>query len=172
MVATRGQTGSDGPATSTPSSAAPMRHTATLAPTSDAGAVGRSEGRTTSADLTGRATGGSLTMQAGSCAKATQADPATRSRLPWLPTDYETETEPEDMYSQGHRLDPNKDRWEKPWEQQYVGHDRLFPRRAPWSKNPIDVMKEQSTDADNTSMENQDHSDLGNQQITLVPVLQ
>ncbi len=61
----------------------------------------------------GGATGGSVTTQVGSCAKATQADPATRSGLPWLPTDGETETEPKDMYSQGDRLDPHKDRWEK-----------------------------------------------------------
>ena len=61
----------------------------------------------------GGATGGGLTTQAGSCAKVTQADPAARSRLPWLPTDEETETEPEDMYSQGDWLDPHKDLWEK-----------------------------------------------------------
>ncbi len=113
MVATRGQTGSDGPATSTPSSAPPLRHIATLAPTSNAGAAGRNEGRTTSADLTGGAIGGNVTTQVGVCAKATQANPATRSRLPWLPTDEETETEPEDMYSQGDRLDPHKDQWHK-----------------------------------------------------------
>ncbi len=109
MVATRGQTGSDGPATSTPSSAAPVRHDATLAPTSDAGAAGRSEGRATLADLTGGATGGNRTTQTGSFAKATQADPAKRLRLPWLPTDDVSEIEPEDMYSQGNRLDQNKD---------------------------------------------------------------
>ncbi len=101
MVTTRVQTGSNGPATSTQSLAAPLKHTATLAPTFDAGVAGRSEGRTTSANMIAGPTGGSLTMQAGSCAKATQDDPATRSRLPWLPTDDETETEPEDMYSQG-----------------------------------------------------------------------
>ncbi len=98
MVVTRGQTGSGGPATYTPSSAAPVRYTVALAPTSDAGATGWSEGRTTSTDPTGGATGGNLMTQVGSCAKATQADPATRSRFPWLPTDDESETEPEDMY--------------------------------------------------------------------------
>ncbi len=103
------RTGSDGPVTSTPSLAVPVRHTATSTPTSDAGAAEGSEGRTTSADLMGGATGGGLTTQAGSCAKATQADPAARSRLPWLLTDEETETEPDDMYSQGDRLDPHKD---------------------------------------------------------------
>ncbi len=105
--------------------AALVRHTAALAPTSDAGAMGRSEGRTTSAHLTGEATGGNLTTQ-GSCAKATHADSATRSRLPWLPTDDKSETEPEDMYSQGDQLEPNKDKWETAvggavcWTQQVI----------------------------------------------------
>ncbi len=43
MVATRGQTGSDGPATSTLSSAAPVWHPVTSAPTPDAGANGGGE---------------------------------------------------------------------------------------------------------------------------------
>ncbi len=47
-----------------------------------------------------------------------------------------------------------------------MGHDRLFPRGAPWSDNPI------ATEPDSTNMENQDHLDLGNQRIALVPVLQ
>ena len=92
MVATRGQTGSDGAATSTPSSAAAVRHTAASATTPDA-----------------EANGGDVTTSAGGCTKATQVDPATRSRLPWLPTDEETETEPEDLYSQGDRVDSRKD---------------------------------------------------------------
>ena len=96
MVATRGQTGSDGPATSTPSSAAPVRHTAASAPTPDAGA-----------------NGGGETTQAGGCTKVTQIDPAVQSRVLWLPTDEETETEPEDLYSQGDRVDSCKDRWER-----------------------------------------------------------
>ncbi len=69
----------------------------------------RNEGRTISAGPTGEATGGHPMTQAGSCAKATQADPITRSRLPWLPIDDESETEPEEMYSQGDQLDPHKD---------------------------------------------------------------
>ena len=92
MVATRGQTGGDGPATSKPSSAVPPRQMATSAPTPDAGADG-----------------GGMTKIAGGCTKATQVDPATRSRLPWLQTDKETETEPEDLYSQGDRGDLHKD---------------------------------------------------------------
>ncbi len=49
----------------------------------------------------------------GSCAKAMQVDPAVRPGLPWLATDNESETEPEDLYSQGDRPDPHKDRWER-----------------------------------------------------------
>ncbi len=88
MGATRGQTGSGGPATSTPSSTVPLRHPVLSAPTPDAGASG--EGVTTSS---------------GGCTKATQVDPAKRSRVPWLPTDEGTETEAEDLYSQGDRVD-------------------------------------------------------------------
>ncbi len=95
MVATRGQTGSDGPATSTPSSAVPVRHPVVSTPTPDTGA-----------------NSGGETTQAVGCTKATQVDPARRSRVPWLPTDEETETEPEDLYSQGDRVDSQKDRWE------------------------------------------------------------
>ncbi len=54
MVATRGQTGSDGPATSTPSSTVPGRHPVMSAPTPDTGA-----------------NGGGETTQAGGCSKAT-----------------------------------------------------------------------------------------------------
>ncbi len=127
MVATRGQRGCDGPATSTPSSAAPVRHTATSAPTSDAGATGRNEGRTTSTDLMGGATDGGVTTQAGGCAQATQADPAIRSGLPWLPNNEETETEPEYLYSQGDRLDSHMDRWEKAVGGTVSGTRHLIP---------------------------------------------
>ena len=103
----------------------------TLAPTSDAGATGWSEGRTTSADMTVGATGENSTTQAGSCAKATQVDPTKRSRLPRLPTDDESETEPEDMYSQGDRLDPNKDQWEKAVGGAVCGACQVIPPRGP-----------------------------------------
>ncbi len=43
MVATRGQTGSDDPATSTPSSVVPGRHPVVSTPNPDAGANGGSE---------------------------------------------------------------------------------------------------------------------------------
>ena len=55
MVATRGQAGSDGLVTSTPSAAAPVRHTAALAPASEAGPVGRCGDRTTPVDPAGSA---------------------------------------------------------------------------------------------------------------------
>ncbi len=87
MVATREQTGSDGPATSTPSSTVPGRHPVVSTSTPEAGA-----------------NGGRETTQAGGCSKATQVDPAKRSRVLWLPTDEETETDPEDLYSQGDRV--------------------------------------------------------------------
>ncbi len=96
MVSTRGQTGSDSPATSTPSLAVLVSHPVVPTPTPDAGANGES-----------------VTTSAGGCTKVTQVDPAKRSRVPWLPTDEETETEPEDSYSQGGRVDSRNDRWER-----------------------------------------------------------
>ena len=114
MVATRGQTWSNGPAMYTPSSAGPVRHTATSAPTPDAGSKG-----------------GGVTTQAGGCTKATQADPAARSRVPWLPTDEEAETESEDLYSQGNRVDSHKDRWERAVGGAVSGTQRLVPPRVP-----------------------------------------
>ncbi len=71
-----------------------------------------------------------MTSQVGSCAKATQADPAAHSRLPWLPTDEETETKPEDLYSQGDRMDPHKDRWEKAVGGAVSGTQHLIPPRG------------------------------------------
>ncbi len=60
MVGTRGQTGSDGPATPTPSSTVPDRHAVVSATTPDAGA-----------------NGGGVTASAGGYTKATQVDPTT-----------------------------------------------------------------------------------------------
>ncbi len=125
---TRGQTGSDGPATSTPSSAVPVRHMATSAPNPDAGA-----------------TGGGVPTQEGGCIKATQVDSATRSRLPWLPTDEETETEPEDLYSQGDRVDLRKDRWERAVGGAVSGTRRLVPPRGPLGRN-LDCYEEEMND--------------------------
>ncbi len=70
----------------------------------------------------------------GSCAKANQADPTTRSRLPWLPTDDEPETEPEDMYSQEDRLDqldPHKDQWERAVGGAVTGITQMPPLQGP-----------------------------------------
>ncbi len=53
-----------------------------------------------------------------------------------------------------------------------TSYSPLGPRGAPWSETPIAVMKEQSTDPDNSSIASQDRSDLGNQRMALVPVLQ
>ncbi len=119
MVATRGQTGSDGPVTSTPSSVVPGRHPAMSTPTPDVGA-----------------NGGAETMQAGGCSKATQVDPAKRSRVPWLPTDEETETEPEDLYSHGNRIDSRKDRWELAAGGATSGIRRLLSPRGLLSRDP------------------------------------
>ena len=114
--------------TSTPSSAAPVRHTATSAPTPNAGA-----------------NGGGVTTQAGGCTKATQADLAARSRVPWLPTDEETETEPEDLYSQGDRADSHKDRWERAVGGAVSGTQRLVPPRGPLGRDP-DCCEEEMND--------------------------
>ncbi len=119
MVATRGQAGSDCPATSTPSSTVPGRHPVVSTPTPETGA-----------------NGGGETTQAGGCSKATQVDPAKRSRVPWLPTDEETETEPEDLYSQGDRVDSRKDRWERGVGGAASGIRRLLPPRGPLGRDP------------------------------------
>ncbi len=154
MVATRGQTGSDSPATSTPSSAAPVRHPVTSEPTPDA-----------------EANGGGETTQVGGCTKATQVDPATRSTVPWLPTDKETETEPEDLYSQGDRVDPRKDRWERAEGGAVSGTRRLVPPRDAMGRDP-DCCEEETIDPNSPAMEGQDHLDLGILWDVLVPVLQ
>ncbi len=93
----------------------------------------------------GGATGGGVTTQAGGCSKATQADPATRSRLPWLPTDGETVTEPEDLYSQGDRMDSHKDRWEKAVGGTVSGTRRLVPPWGPFVRDP-DCCEEETND--------------------------
>ncbi len=49
----------------------------------------------------------------GTNTRSTQMGPARRSRSPWLATDDESGTEPEDVYSQGDRPDPLKARWEQ-----------------------------------------------------------
>ncbi len=65
MVATRGQAGGDGPVTSTPNAAAPVPHTATLTPVSEAGSAGRCGDRATSADAAASTVSGTQTTQMG-----------------------------------------------------------------------------------------------------------
>ncbi len=113
MVATRGQTGSDGPVTSTPNAAAPVRHTATMAPVLEAGLTGKCGDRATSTDPTASAVSGMQTSQTGTSTRSTQVGPTSQSRLPWLATDDESGMEPEDLYSQGDRPDPLKTGWER-----------------------------------------------------------
>ncbi len=67
---------------------------------------------------------------------ATQVDPAKRSRVPWLPTDEETETEPEDLYSQGDQIDSRKDRWEPAVGGAASGIRCLLPPRGPLGRGP------------------------------------
>ncbi len=54
-----------------------------------------------------------------------------RSRLPWLATDEEFETEPEDLYSQGDRPDPHKDRWKRAVGGAVSGMRQLVPPQGP-----------------------------------------
>ncbi len=75
--------------------------------------------------------GGGTTTSAGGCTKATQVDPAARSRVPWLSTDEETETEPEDLYSQEDHVDSGKDRWERAVGGAVSGTRHLVPPRGP-----------------------------------------
>ncbi len=134
MVATRGQTSSDGPATSTPSLTVLVRHPVVSAPTLDAGAN----------------VGGETTPTAG-CTKATQVDPAKRSRVPLLPTDGETETEPEDLYSQGDRVDSRKDRWERAVGGAVSGTRRLVPPRGPLGQD-VECCEEEMNDQSQQSL--------------------
>ncbi len=101
MVVTKGQTGSDGPVTPTPSTAAPVRHNTNVPTVSDAGSAGRCGERAVSTDPTVSVASATQTSQAGTNTRSTQMGPALRSGLPWLPTDDESGTEPENPYSQG-----------------------------------------------------------------------
>ncbi len=109
MVATQGQAVSDGPVTSTPSSAAPVRHTVTqVAPASEAGPTRRCGDRAMRVDLAGSAARGTQTTETGTNNRPTQMGPVHWSKLPWLATDDKSGTEPEDVYCQGDRHDPQK----------------------------------------------------------------
>ncbi len=130
MVVTRGQTGSDGPVTPTASTAAPVRHNTNVTTVSDAGSAGRCAERAASTDPTVSAASGTQTSQAGTNTQSTQMGPTLRSGLPWLPTDDESGTEPEDPYSQGDRPDPLKVDWERTVGGAVGGNRRLAPPRV------------------------------------------
>ncbi len=112
MVATRGQTGSDSPVTSTPGTTSSAGHNAHVTTVSEAGSAGRCGQRAASTDPTASAVSGTQTSQIGTNTRSTQMGPTLRSGLPWLPTDDESGSEPEDPYSQGDRPDPLKTDWE------------------------------------------------------------
>ncbi len=112
MVVTRGQTGSDGPVTPTASTAASVRHNTNVTITLEAGSTGRCGERAASTDPTASAANGTQTSQTETTTRSTQMGSTVRSGLPWLPTDDESGTEPEDPYSQSNRPDPWKADWE------------------------------------------------------------
>ncbi len=113
MVVTRAQTGSDGPVTPTPSTTAPVRHNATVTTVSEAESAGRCGERAVSTDPTASAANGTQTSQAGTNTRSSQIGPTLQSGLPWLPTEDESGTEPEDPYSHGDRPYPLKADWEQ-----------------------------------------------------------
>ncbi len=127
MVVTRGQTGSDSPVMPTPSTTAPVRNNVNTTTVSEAGSMGRCGERAASIDLTASAANGSQTLQMRTNTKATQMGTILRSGLPWLPTDDEYGTEPEDAYSHGDRPDPLKADWERTVGGAVGGNRRLVP---------------------------------------------
>ncbi len=112
MVVTRGQTGSDGPVTPPASTAAPVRHNPNETIASEIGSAGRCGERTASTVPTASVTNGTQASQTATTTRTTQMEPTVQSRLPWLPTDDESGTELEDLYSQGDRPGPLKTDWE------------------------------------------------------------
>ena len=113
MVVTRAQTGSEGPVTPTVNTAAPVRHHPNATVTSESGSAGRCIEHVASTDPTAGAANGTQTSRAETATRSTQMGTAVRSGLPWLFTDEESGTEPEDLYSQGDRPDPLKTNWER-----------------------------------------------------------
>ncbi len=84
MVATGGQTGSDGPVTSTTNTTAgsrPVRPIAAMVPATKAGPAGRSEARAMPVDPTGSATEEIQARQTGSGAKSTLAVQTTETTM-------------------------------------------------------------------------------------------
>ena len=130
MVVTRVQTGSDGAVISTASTAAPARPNTNVMITSDVGSAGRCEERAASTHPTVSVAGGTQASQAGTNTRSTQMGPTLRSGLPWLPTDDESGTEPEDPYSQGDRSNPLKADWERTIGGAVGGNRQLVPPRV------------------------------------------
>ncbi len=127
MVVTRGQTGSDGPVTPTANQAAPVRSNPNVSIPPEVGSAGICGERTVSTDPTASAANGTQISQAETTTRSTQMGSTLRSGLPWLPTDDESGTEPEDPYSQGDRPDPLKTDWERTVGGGVGGNRRLAP---------------------------------------------
>ncbi len=130
MVVTRGQTGSDGPVTPTANQAAPVRSNPNVAIPPEVGSAGRCGERNASTDPTASAANGTQTSQAETTTRSTQMGSTSRSGIPWLPTDDESGTKPEDPYSQGDRPDPLKTDWERTVGGAVGGSRRLAPPRG------------------------------------------
>ncbi len=130
MVVTRGQTGSDDPVTPTANPAAPVRPNSNGAVSTEVGSAGRGAEHATPTNPTASAANGTQTSQAETTTRSTQMGPTARSGLPWLPTDDESGTEPEDPYSQGDRPDPWKADWERTVGGAVGGNRRLAQLRV------------------------------------------
>ncbi len=92
--------------------------------------MGRCGDRATSTDLAASVVSGMQTTQTGTSTGATQMGPTSRSGLPWLATDNESGTEPEDIHSQGGRPDPLKTGWERVVRGAVGGVRHLVPPHA------------------------------------------
>ena len=111
---------------STASTTVPVRHNPNTTITSEIGSAERCGEHAASTDPTASAANGTQTSQAETATRSTQMGPAVRSGLPWLPTDDESGTEPENLYSQGDRPDPLK----TDWERTVRGNRRSVPPRV------------------------------------------
>ena len=98
--------------------------------TSEMGSAGRNGEHTASIDPTASVANGTQASQTATTTCATQMGPTARPRLPWLPTDEESGTEPEDLYSQGDRPDPLQTDWERTVGGAVGGNRRTAPLRV------------------------------------------
>ncbi len=119
-----------------------VRHTAGLAPVSEAGPVGRCGDRATPA---GSAASGMQTTQTGTNTRSTHMGPGPRSKLPWLATDHESGMEPENVYSQGDQPDPLEAGWERAVGGAVGGVRYFVPPHAALAEE-TDCRKERMTD--------------------------